>query len=259
LTGKIGKDNNGLMFTHEHSNYQGHRDLGATPYAVQENNKLSRKNTLRGARSFPELRDLMLNGSIKGFLIFGEDFAINTEYAALLTQAEHVVVVDMFQTETTNFAHTTIPGSAYAESEGSVTSQDRRVQGFTRVFDPPAGKTGVEILSALYAQASGKPGLSIKTIRSEIAGLNPLYKRITEIGERGSFCWNETATGGGLLFSTGFLTENRKAHFIVGAQSQKPMRREVLCFSSIDKMYQINHYQLLSSTKGYNQNSAAAL
>ena len=259
LTGKIGKDNNGLILTHEHSNYQGHRDLCATPSAARENNKLSRKSTLRGARSFPELRDLMLNGTIKGFLIFGEDFAINTEYAALLTQAEHVVVVDMFQTETTNFAHTTIPGSAYAESEGSVTSQDRRVQAFTRVFDPPAGKTGVEILSALYAQASGKPALTIETIRSEIAELNPLYKKITEIGERGSFCWNETATGGALLFSTGFLTENRKANFIVGAQSQKPMRREVLCFSPIDKIYQINRYQLLSSTKGDNQNATAVL
>jgi len=259
LTGKIGKDNNGLMFTHEHSNYQGHRDLCATPYAVRENNKLSNKSTLRGARSFSELRDLMLNGTIKGFLIFGEDFAINTEYAALLTQAEHVVVVDMFQTETTNFAHTTIPGSAYAESEGSITSQDRRVQAFTRVFDPPAGKTGVEMLSALYAQASGKPALSIETIRSEIAELNPLYKKITEIGERSSFCWNETATGGALLFATGFLTENRKANFIVGTQSQKPMRREMLCFSPIDKIYQVNRYQLLSSAKGDNQNSAAVL
>ncbi|HPD61274.1 MAG TPA: hypothetical protein PKV48_05890, partial [Thermodesulfobacteriota bacterium] len=89
--------------------------------------------------------------------------------------------------------------------------------------------------------------------------LNPLYKKITEIGERGSFYWNETATGGELLFSTGFLTENQKANFIVGTQSQKPMRRETLCFSPIDKIYQINRYQLLSSRKGDNQNSAGAL
>ena len=67
------------------------------PMRREKTTNFQKKALSGGARHSLRLRDLMLNGTIKGFLIFGEDFAMNTEYAALLTQAEHVVVVDMFE------------------------------------------------------------------------------------------------------------------------------------------------------------------
>ncbi|HNR11919.1 MAG TPA: FAD-dependent oxidoreductase [Thermodesulfobacteriota bacterium] len=244
LTGNIGKDNAGILLTGDHSNYQGHKDLFATPHAPRENRRLGDP---QGSRTYAELKEALLGGTIKGMLIFGEDFAISKEHEDILSAAEFVAVVDMFENETTGFAHVAIPGTAYAETEGCVTSQDRKVQAFTRIFEPPAGKTALEILAGLYAKVSGKTAPSIADVRSDIAGINPLYRKIVDIGEHGSFSWNETEAGGELLFATGFLTPSGKAAFTLGGdQAQKPFRRQTFCFSSIDKVYRSSRYVLFA-------------
>lgn len=258
LTGNMGKENRGLVLVHEHSNSQGHKDLGAAPYWVGLNNAPAAAG-LKGATSFEELREAMTAGKLKGLFIYGEDLSINKDYAAALNRAEYVVALDMFETETVDSAHAALPASMYAESEGSVTAQDRRVQAFVRAFDPPAGKTGFEVLAALYAKASEGKEPSLEATRAEIAEANSRYKKIKEIGAGGSFYWNETAEGGAVLFATGFPTASGKAKFMVAEHPQKPMRRETLCFSQIDKIYRINRYQMLSSTRADVQTVSVAL
>ena len=249
LTGKIGREHNGILLTREHSNSQGLIDLGATLKVSHWKHPAASWECAQGARSLSELREAMFSGMIKGFFIVGEDFAVNKDYAKLLDQADFVAVMDMFETETTALANVALPGSAYAEAEGSVTSQDRRVQAFSRVFDPPAGPTGFAILARLYGEATTQDAPNLESVRSDIAVFNPQYKQITQIGGNGSFYWNETEEGGKILFSTGFATGTSKAMFVKMDYIAPATQKQVISFSTIEKIYQDQRYYLLSSRK----------
>jgi len=249
LTGKIGREHNGILLTREHSNSQGLLDLGATLKVSQWKHPAASWKCAQGARSLSELREAMFSGMIKSFFIVGEDFAVNEDYAKLLDQADFVAVMDMFETETTALANVALPGSAYAEAEGSVTSQDRRVQAFSRVFDPPAGETGFAILAKMYGEATTQEVPNLETVRSDIAAFNPHYKHITQIGSDGSFYWNETEEGGNVLFSTGFATGASKAMFVKPDDSAPAAQKQAISFSTIEKIYQDQRYYLLSSRK----------
>jgi formate dehydrogenase major subunit len=69
----------------------------------------------------------------------------------LLEGLDHLVVQDMFLTRTAEMAHVVLPASAsWCESEGTVTSSERRVQRVRKALEPPARrKDDVEILCAL--------------------------------------------------------------------------------------------------------------
>src|SRR5215469_8093273 len=58
----------------------------------------------------------------------------------LLGGLRHLVVQDIFLTQTAELAHVVLPAAAgWAESEGTVTNSERRVQRVRRALDPPAG------------------------------------------------------------------------------------------------------------------------
>ncbi|OPY11463.1 MAG: Glutamate synthase (NADPH) small chain [Syntrophus sp. PtaB.Bin001] len=244
LTGKIGKEGNGILLTREYSNSQGLIDLGTTLQACCQHPTASWERA-RGVRSLAELKEAMFGGMIKGFFIIGEDFAVNKDYARLLDQAEFVVAMDMFENETVALANVALPGSAYAEAEGSVTSLDRRVQAFSRVFDPPAGETGFAILARLYGEATTMDAPTLDRVRSDIASFNPYYKKIAHIGKDGFFFWNETEEGGRILYSTGFSTGTKKAIFNATEDTGTRLQRRTMSFSTIEKIYQDQKYHLL--------------
>jgi predicted molibdopterin-dependent oxidoreductase YjgC len=245
LTGKIGKRGNGILLTREYSNSQGLIDLGTTLQSSRIKHPTASWERARGARSLSELREAMFRGMIKGLFIIGEDFAVNKDYAKLLEQAEFVVAMDMFETETTALANVALPGSAYAEAEGSVTSLDRRVQAFSRVFDPPAGETGFAILARLYGEATTLEAPGLERVRHDIASFNPYYKQIANIGKDGSFYWNETEEGGSVLYATGFTTGTKKAIFNATEDNGTLLQRRTMSFSTIERIYQDQKYHLL--------------
>ena len=70
----------------------------------------------------------LIDGSIKGFYIFGENLA-NTEpdikkVEHELASAEFLVCQDIFQTETTRFADVVFPAAAWSENNGLFTAVD---------------------------------------------------------------------------------------------------------------------------------------
>jgi predicted molibdopterin-dependent oxidoreductase YjgC len=174
----------------------------------------------------------------------------------LVRPADIVVAMDMFDTETSRAATVVLPGSGYAEAAGSVTSLDRRVQAFAPAFPAPAGPTGVEVVAALYAAATGRPAPSLEEVRAEIAVFNPRYAPIAGIGTHGGFRWTHPAPrspaqGGPAddaepLFGDRFATPDGRAHLAYTAAPLSTSPREAISFSTIDAFFEHQSRRLLA-------------
>ena len=71
-------------------------------------------------------------GQIKGMYIMGENPAMSDPDAhharEALAKLEHLVVQDLFLTETAMYADVVLPASAWPEKDGTVTNTNRQVQ-----------------------------------------------------------------------------------------------------------------------------------
>jgi formate dehydrogenase major subunit len=243
-TGRVGREKNGLLLCHEHSNYQGHKDLFGDSDAV---GRLGAK--LAGAKSVAELDEALQQRKLKGLFIFGEDFAVDKQHQELLAEAEFVVVCDMFETDTSALAHVVIPGSAYAEAAGSVTTLDRTVRAFEPVFPAPAGKSGFELLAEIFGLAAGTEVPSLEAVRAQIGEANPRYAKLASLSAGESHQWNENG-GGSVLFAERFLTADAAARF-PGERNGAPATQDGkrVCYSTIERMYRRTRSHLLLPNK----------
>ena len=78
---------------------------------------------------------------IRAFYVFGENLA-NSEpdirkVEHELSSAEFLVCKDIFQTETTRFAHVIFPAAAWSENDGTFTNSERRVSRVRTASQPP--------------------------------------------------------------------------------------------------------------------------
>ena len=219
LAGKLGVPGSGLLLSHEHSNYQGLSDICPLDDATLE--------TMKAA---------LENGDIKGLFIFGEDMAADETLKKHLDAVPFVAAVDQFFSDTVQQASVGIPGTAYAESEGSVTSLERSVRAFAPVFAPKAGITGFEVLARMYAQATAGQVMDIRKVREAIAAEVPGYGPLAGLAAGSRFFWNETPQGGETLFSSRFLTKSGKATFCPVPDDGPGVVRVKIPFSGIDRL-----------------------
>ena len=79
-----------------------------------------------------EIMHAILDGEIKGMYIMGENPAMSDpdmQHAReALAKLEHLVVQDLFLTETAFHADVVLPASAWPEKDGTVTNTNRQVQ-----------------------------------------------------------------------------------------------------------------------------------
>jgi formate dehydrogenase major subunit len=89
-----------------------------------------------------EMIDAIHEGEIKGMYILGENPAMSDPDVVHARQAlaklNHLVVQDIFVTETANYADVILPASAWPEKTGTVTNTNRQVQ-MGRPAVPPPG------------------------------------------------------------------------------------------------------------------------
>ena len=87
--------------------------------------------------------DAVHAGRIKGMYILGENPAMSdpdVDHARdALAMLDHLVVQDIFLTETANYADVILPSSAWYEKTGTVTNTNRQVQ-MGRAVTPPPGE-----------------------------------------------------------------------------------------------------------------------
>jgi formate dehydrogenase major subunit len=208
LTGKVGRYGCGLNPLRGQNNVQGGGDMGAIPARLpgfqdlQDPNIHAKFSRAWGGAQFPEkvgyhlseMFDAMAHGELTTAYIVGENPARSeadqTRAVRLLTGLDHLVVQDIFMTQTAELAHVVLPASAgWAESEGTVTNSERRVQRVRRALEPPSGaRDDVDIICDLARRLGcdwGNP--TAEQVWDECRSLSPMhagmsYARLDELG-----------------------------------------------------------------------------
>ena len=154
LTGQIGRPGTGLHPLRGQNNVQGASDVGLIPmmfpdYArVDDDAAHAKFEALWDARldrkpglTVTEVMDAAHADIVRGMYIMGENPAMsdpNVEHArAGMAKLAHLVVQDIFFTETAGYADVVLPASAFPEKTGTFTNTDRRVQLGRQALDPP--------------------------------------------------------------------------------------------------------------------------
>src|SRR5262249_54887719 len=168
LTGHVGRYGSGLNPLRGQNNVQGGGDMGAIPdrlpgFQHVENDEL-RANFERawGVRIPPKrglhltgMFDAMERGELTALYVLGENPADSEadrhRAVKLLGGLEFMVVQDLFLPNTAAMADVVLPAAAgWCESEGTVTSSERRVQRVRRAVPPPDGvRDDIEIIYEL--------------------------------------------------------------------------------------------------------------
>ncbi|HEX6956732.1 MAG TPA: formate dehydrogenase subunit alpha [Ferrovibrio sp.] len=155
ITGQVGRPGTGLHPLRGQNNVQGASDAGLIPmvypdYQSVENVEVEKAfEAAWGVSSLDPKRGLtvveivhaILAGEISGMYIMGENPAMSDPDAAhareALAKLDHLVVQDIFLTETAFHADVILPASAFAEKTGTFTNTDRRVQIGRAALKPP--------------------------------------------------------------------------------------------------------------------------
>ena len=154
LTGNVGKPGSGLHPLRGQNNVQGASDAGLIPMfypdykAVGGDDIASKYEELWGVEldrerglTVVEITNEAYDGNIKGIYVMGENPAMSDpdqhHARAALARLEHLVVQDIFMTETAAFADVILPASAFPEKDGTFTNTDRRVQLGRKAINPP--------------------------------------------------------------------------------------------------------------------------
>jgi formate dehydrogenase major subunit len=144
-TGQIGRPGTGLHPLRGQNNVQGASDAGLIPMFFPDYKSVENAETrgfyekLWNAKLDPnrgltvvEIMDAIHADQIKGMYIMGENPAMSdpdVQHAReALAKLDHLVVQDIFLTETAKYADVVLPASAWPEKTGTVTNTNRQVQ-----------------------------------------------------------------------------------------------------------------------------------
>ncbi len=145
ITGQVGRPGTGLHPLRGQNNVQGASDAGLIPMVfpdyqsvedpkVRESFEALWHTPLDDKRGLTvvEIMDAVHRDEIRGMYIMGENPAMSdpdVEHAReALAKLEHLVVQDIFLTETAKYADVVLPASAWPEKDGTVSNTNRQVQ-----------------------------------------------------------------------------------------------------------------------------------
>jgi len=155
MTGQVGRPGSGLHPLRGQNNVQGASDAGLIPMFLPDYQTVTNDGVRSAFTSVwnsgdfssekgltvTEIMDAVHDGHIHGMYILGENPAMSdpdVEHARdALAKLQHLVVQDIFLTETANYADVILPASAFAEKSGTVTNTNRQVQMGRPAVSPP--------------------------------------------------------------------------------------------------------------------------
>ncbi|MDH3538341.1 MAG: molybdopterin-dependent oxidoreductase, partial [Gammaproteobacteria bacterium] len=238
ITGQVGRPGTGLHPLRGQNNVQGASDAGLIPMMFPDyqrvdnpdanawfskywNTELDNKPGL----TVVEIMHSILEGGIRGMYIMGENPAMsdpNLNHArAALAALDHLVLQDMFLTETAAFADVVLPASGWAEKDGTVSNTDRRVQ-LGRAAVPLPGEARQDLwitrdigkgigLDWDYSQVSEVYD-EMRGAMKSIAGIS--WERLAANSSVTYPCTDENDPGQGVVFIEDFPTATGKARLV---------------------------------------------
>jgi formate dehydrogenase major subunit len=238
MCGQVGRPGSGLHPLRGQNNVQGASDAGLVPMfypdykPVDAGAQISRYETFWGQEldherglTVVEITDAMVDGRIKAVYIMGENPAMSDpdqhHARAGLAKLEHLVVQDLFLTETAAFADVVLPASAFPEKDGSFTNTDRRVQRGRQALQPP-GEAQQDWW--IIQELANRLGLNwqytdVSAVFDEMRQVMPSLNGITwERLEREHAvtypCDDEFSPGNEVIFGNGFPTADGRGKFV---------------------------------------------
>lgn len=155
LLGNMGVECGGVNPLRGQNNVQGACDMAALPNVFPGYQSVTSPDIIRKFEAgwgvsglsdkiglmIPQMMEGLPDKKVRGFYIFGENLA-NTEpdihkVEHELASAEFLVCQDIFENETTRFAHVVFPAAAWSENDGTFTNSERRVSRVRTASTPP--------------------------------------------------------------------------------------------------------------------------
>lgn len=238
LTGNVGKPGTGLHPLRGQNNVQGASDAGLIPMVLPDYTPVGddhgrRRFEAEWKTALPskpgltvvEIMHAALAQDIRAMYICGENPAmsdpdLNKTRRALAT-LEHLVVQDIFMTETAALADVVLPASSFFEKTGTFTNTNRQVQLGRKVVEPPGdAREDLWIIN----QIARRLGLDWHyenevQVFEEMRRLMPSHAGISYIRLKREDsvtypCADENQPGQAVLFGDGFPTLSGKAKLV---------------------------------------------
>ncbi len=238
MTGQIGKPGTGLHPLRGQNNVQGASDVGLIPMVFPDYQRVddpeahSRFEKLWDTKlddnpglTVVEIMHSISDGNLHGMYIMGENPAMsdpNLNHARkALATLKHLVVQDIFMTETSWFADVILPASAFPEKTGTFTNTDRRVQlGRQALMPPGQAKQDLWLINEL-ANRMGldwkyhHPSDVFNEMRQGMDSIHGMtWERLEEQHSITYPCEQENDPGQSVIFTDDFPTENGRGKFV---------------------------------------------
>ena len=238
ITGQVGRPGTGLHPLRGQNNVQGASDAGLIPMMypdyqpVESGDIRQRFEDIWGTPLDPqkgltvvETMESIHAGRLKGMYIMGENPAMsdpNVQHARdALAKLEHLVVQDIFLTETAFHADVVLPASAWPEKDGTVTNTNRQVQRGRKAVELPGEARQDWWITNQLARRIGCDWsfAGPSEIYAEMAGVMPSLDNISweRVSAQDSVtypCKAPDRPGEDIVFSDGFPTPSGRGKLV---------------------------------------------
>lgn len=209
MTGNVGREGTGINPMRGQNNIQGAGDAGALPNnypgfqpvtdpANQKKFKDAWGTEVDLEKGITKVTALNLCGDrIRAMLIDGENTVVtdpqreHCEHA--LRSLDHLVVIDIFLTDTAMLADVVFPATAFGETDGVQTNTERRVQRLRKAVEPPGDARPDWWIVCALARRLGFRGFEYEGARevfNELCSLSLTYRGLNwDLVEDGAYQW----------------------------------------------------------------------
>lgn len=189
ISGHIGAPRDGIIQLKPNVNSQGLVDMGIST----------------DAKSFT---DEIASGDIKGLLIFGEDVKTDD-----IKDLEFLMVMDTHLTETAKMADVVIPAATLFESNGTITSMDKRIQRVNKAVDTGLEHSNFEVIVEIMNTFTSNCNITSEEEILELINKNiDNYHGAMDLDSNDEY-W--PVGGNRVLYTDGYNTEDGNANIRV--------------------------------------------
>ena len=238
MTGNVGRPGTGLHPLRGQNNVQGASDAGLVPMLYPDYRRVGDPRAaavfeaLWGAGLDPEpgltvveVMNAALAGRVRGMYVMGENPAMSDpdlrHAREALASLDHLVVQDLFLTETAFHADVFLPASAFPEKDGTFTNTNRQVQMGRRALPLP-GDARQDLW--IIQEIARRMGLDWRyggpaDVFAEMRGCMPSIRGITweRLSREHAVTYpadREDAPGRDVIFGEGFPTDSGLGRFV---------------------------------------------